>query len=319
MDREALVQLIVERVVAALRAQGAGVCRSASAPAHGGETSGPVASDASPAASPRAPAVPPGAPADDCTTAAPGKFAFLDSPLPAVIALFCGPASESLDAVLAPLQRIREHANLHLIFSHTFCRTADTDAIERALTPALVCREVNPVRLRAVLPRYKALVVPAMSINTLAKLCAGITDSTPTAALFEALARGLPVLICRESVDPEHLQMSSALGRSTPASLRNALYHYMSRLEQWGAQWTELGALAAAVEAMLVPAREALKLRRTGAAAGGRLILLREDIEDMMREGRLRLTLPPGAIVTDAARELAAERGFRLEESGTPF
>ncbi len=290
MNRDVLIQMIVDRVVAALRERG-------------------VLADA--AASPAS-----SAPETSC--AGGGKFAFLDSPLPAVMVCFCGGAVEMLDDVLAQLRRVRERANLHLIVSHTFAQLADTEAIRRALNPALVCAadEVNPATLREMLPRYKALVVPTFSINTLAKLNAGIIDSAPTTVLFEALGCGLPTLTCREGVDPEWLALSNRLTRTTPALLRPMLYNYIGRFEQWGAQWIEVDGIDA-VENLLLPAREVLKKKRAGGAPGGRVIITREDLEEMHRDGQRQIALPPGAIVTHAAREFAADHSFRIDEAST--
>jgi hypothetical protein len=227
------------------------------------------------------------------------------SPASSRLALVCFSGNDAPCRSLAPLFRAaqREGWTLDAVTSFSF-RSVVLKAHPGALGDLSAMSDPDDeAALSRRLARTRAVVFPDISANSLNKAALGIADSLPTRAIAQALTAQACLLL--ETASPP----SPVVGLSRLETLR--------RLER-------RGALLADGESFIE------QLRRTGASPvpavfkplsgapaqgrspAGRAVVTVDDIVAAAQQGLPRLRLPPGAIVTDRAREEALRRGMIL-------
>ncbi len=147
------------------------------------------------------------------------------------------------------------------------------------------------------------VIFPDISTNSLNKAALGITDSVPTRAVAQALTTNACLFL--ETGSPE----SAVVGLSRLETLR--------RLERRGAviagKQDFVEQLRRAARPLLAGSFTSMSgAPSSGRSPAGRVVVTAEDVVEAARRGRSRVVLPPGAIVTDRAREEARRRAVKL-------
>lgn len=136
--------------------------------------------------------------------------------------------------------------------------------------------------------------------------------------LFHALANGRPVHAAGGELDPASwpAEMPPTMRRGRN-SLEELLSEARARLELWGMRFhPRAGALIADMQ----PAKpepespRLLPLTIRGESAPKRRFILAEDVYKLREDGHSSWRVPPGAILTDQARDVAATLSIQLIE-----
>jgi hypothetical protein len=167
------------------------------------------------------------------------------------------------------------------------------------------------MRLTAHVESASVVVASALSLNTMAKLAAGIDDSVPLFALSTALRRGAPVFVGSDTQAIE-TALAGLFSTAAPAVLRLAVDN-LHRVRGLGVRFVPGEQLAAEVAAAfrVVPNETPERLARVRQPLKHEFITA-EDVWKARAAGLKQLRLPPLAVVTDEAREKAAREGIEL-------
>jgi len=254
-----------------------------------------------------------------------------------VLALLTG-GEGGWNALKLSLRVLAGRRPLHLVASEGFAA--------RYGEPRALLAELDDLRLPlsdrpslsqalALLDGACALAAPLMTRTLAAKISLGITDSAPSALLFQALTRGVPVIASLEELRPSAWTAPPALLQG-PSSLPHLLESYAQRLTAWGVKWTRVENLATAVEEALIrlaPPAPPVALAASAPPSGGspgpggafsaappaasaRRFYVREDLRAMLDRGERRLDLSPYDVITPEAEEFAAAHGIEISRPG---
>lgn len=165
----------------------------------------------------------------------------------------------------------------------------------------------------------KAILIFQPSLPFLAGIVTGAGNDAVSMRLMQTLVSGKPVLgIGGKSViqpfEPEG-KLSEGSAAATAARAREGLEslyrQYARTLGGWGVDWVEPEELYKFIERHMggAPAPEKSS---SAPAAKQRLIITGDDVMERIRRGEKDLPLPPDAIITDIAREIAEKHGIKM-------
>ncbi len=162
-----------------------------------------------------------------------------------------------------------------------------------------------PQAQRQILDNLKCIIIFEPTLSLLANVALGTTDDFPSRLTFQFLAYGKPVYAVRGSEQ-------TAPGTSN-RQIQVLSRGYERTLEEWGMLWLRPEQLFSTLEVLLeAPAQnQASVSEKTNSQR--RLIVTGEDVEEHIRSGQKQWILPPDAIVTAIAREIAERNGFVLK------
>lgn len=198
------------------------------------------------------------------------------------------------------------------LFSFSFKRFFGPETILARMPTGCVHVDTScEMRLTAHVEKASVVVAPELSVNTMAKLAAGIDDSIPLFALSAALRRGTPVFVGSDTQTVE-AGFGGLFSNAAPAALRLAVDN-LHRVRGLGVRFVPEERLAAEVAAAfrVVPNETPERLARVRQPLT-REFITAEDVWKARAAGLKQLRLPPLAVVTDEAREKAAREGIEL-------
>lgn len=168
---------------------------------------------------------------------------------------------------------------------------------------------------------YPTIIVPAMTVNTAAKI-AGCTADTPAArVVFNSMMRGKNVIIAIDGCCPDN-EARAAKGYKIPEPLKAQLRANMARMREFGAALTTAEKLASktlrVIGAGSAPREEAQapcvaaasKAAAPGAQRLEQRIIGRKDVANLPAGTVLRV--PRECQITQLAADIARTRGVTL-------
>ncbi|NLE98181.1 MAG: flavoprotein domain protein [Propionibacterium sp.] len=209
---------------------------------------------------------------------------------PSALVLFTG-ALLGFEDSLPPLARLQRDVDLHAVCTPSAKRILDIPRID-----AVGMRHADGERLAA----HDLVIVPTLTVNIAAKVAGGIGDCLASNVIAEFLMSGKPVVAARNGVCPDSPDKQGWYPTMPPgyaAMLRETL----SRLESMGASLPAAARLDHDVRARL-----GAQARPHCDDAAPLSLVTAETIRDAAPRSTIHLA--PGAIITDLAREAAAER-----------
>lgn len=224
-----------------------------------------------------------------------------------VAVVFTGSVA-ALDTVLGQLASLApRNVELTAVLSHSAQELIGEQRLREAGCFQSLCPATDTAAARRFVADCKLLVAPTLTSHTAAKVALGLLDSLPAQLLVQALAAGTPVVAVADGADPRsETWMYRGLRENVP-SLARLLTGYLNGIQRHGVQ--------------VVPAEELCDtcVRALGGNAGKNLradrtrnIITADEVEEAADKGFLRVG--PRAIITHAARDLAAELGVELLE-----
>lgn len=175
----------------------------------------------------------------------------------------------------------------------------------------------------AVWERAKAILLFQPSLPFLAGIATGAGNDAVSMGLAQALVSGKPILgiggdavmrpFASDSKLTERLTTATEAARAREAF--ESLYRqYIRTLGGWGVSWVEPEDLYKSIERLMggSPGRTE---STSPPAPKQRLIITGDDVMERVRRGEKEWRLPPDAIITDIAREIAEKHGFKMGKS----
>ncbi|PWC18845.1 flavoprotein [Brenneria corticis] len=223
------------------------------------------------------------------------------SPRPSLLVAITGDDAAGFPATLRYLTALeRGGYALHLLFSHSAQRLGATWAgeISHALPQArqLAETDIEPAHWQ----NSDALLLPALSSNSLAKIALGIRDNPASRLVFQALAQNLRIMATlNRECEP------ARQGNALPAAYLAQLRRYVDTLQRIGIHFITPRASACAT--VNRPFSHPVAPPRSG--RGKRLITQREV---RLHDARQALYVEADVLITPAARDEIASRKITL-------
>ncbi len=174
-------------------------------------------------------------------------------------------------------------------------------APERLITPCDACSPESLAR------EYETVIVPALSVNTAAKLSQCMTDAPVTRLLFTALAMGKQVFFATDGCCPD-CKAREELGYAMNDAMKAKLRSNLAALKSYG------GHLAAAKELgeTVLRVKEPQSAPAAASAGGSvrRSVIGRKQMDDCPVGSTL--TIAKDSIVTALAQDIAEERSIKI-------
>lgn len=235
-------------------------------------------------------------------------------PEAALLVLCTGPWKDA--APLVP--QLRELAS---VFSLTFILSAsfqeqggEEELRQRVGTSVRILSRLTHEALRQEVATHPLLVVAPLSSNTLAKVALGVHDSVPSRVIFEALCQNKPVVAIPPQAGPVSNGASGSDYPRMPSEFHNGRPQYLRTVANWGIRFVDSDKLLAEVRQTMSQDGElgARKRRSSDRRPKKRTIITKEDVQQVILEGKRELQISPYTILTDVAKELAASAGIQI-------
>lgn len=169
-----------------------------------------------------------------------------------------------------------------------------------------IIKDTEKGAIRETLNEAEVVLIPTLSLDTLARLCLGLIDNPVARIIYEALYEGKKVVVCTDTI--------SAKPR-TPEGLRRLIGEYLTRVRELGCIVTPLHQ----VKEALFDKEEDENIRTvsTSAPLSSVEISLKDKVltaEGLTRlpRGVKRLILPDGALVTPLAWDQLKTSGIEV-------
>lgn len=228
-----------------------------------------------------------------------------------LLLVFCGVDIPADDFFAQAATLAQQGSTLTAVISHSFAQHHASDVVQNRLGSAKVHVSPDEPSLARLVSAASAVVAPGLCTNSVAKVAAGIEDSTPTIVLLSALRSGKPVIIGEDiaGILPALLDKFPALPPALQRTYENA-YH---RVQQMGVQFVPVTQLVASVGARFeVPKNDTPeRLARTRPTQKREFVTV-EDVANAVARGSKEITHQRSAYVTDEARDYASARGVVL-------
>jgi len=225
------------------------------------------------------------------------------------LALFTGGIIGAEEGLLA-LGKMKEHGwSFTAVMTPGAERALGTERVAGALPGVPILTEKNGWPPGPLLQEHNLLLVPVLTVNTAAKVAAGIADNLVTTLILEGLLMGKPVLAATDACDINHpTRVRLGMNRGMPA-LREQLAGNLERLAAYGVHLLAAKELAAAAEDLVQwPGR-----RREGQGQEVKVftgkVLSRSHVAAWPGK---EIIVARGTVITPLARDLAEEKGLRI-------
>ncbi|MDO5115149.1 MAG: flavoprotein [Synergistaceae bacterium] len=217
---------------------------------------------------------------------------------------------------LVSLQQLRQAGfAFDLFLSKSARKLLDVDTLRKALEPERFYQEetleIAPELLAA---PYYTLLVPAMTVNTAAKIAACMADTPASRIISNSMMRGKNVVIARDGCCPENAERIAKGYRMTPA-LKAKLTANLEALRDFGAVIAGCNTLAYKTVKLIQPdlhsseGADAAALKKVRCA---KKVIGRKEIISL--PAGAALTVSKDALITQLARDAASQRGVSIEK-----
>lgn len=217
---------------------------------------------------------------------------------------------------LVSLQQLQQAGfTFDLFLSKSASKLLDVDTLRAVLNPGAFYQEekleIAPEELAA---PYYTVLVPALTVNTAAKLAACIADTPAARIISNSMMRGKNVVITRDGSCPENSERAAKGYCMTPA-LKAKLSANLEALRDFGAAICGCDTLAFKTMKLVAPkaggTSTALRTEAKSFSCAKRVIG-RRDVAAV--PGGSLLKVPGNALVTQLAHDAARQRGVRIEK-----
>lgn len=181
---------------------------------------------------------------------------------------------------------------------------------------------VEPSEWLSALKDALAVVVPLLSVNTVAKLSQLIADNLATNLILHALFMGKPVIAARNGADPaEKRRGELGFHKGSPA-LNQALWQRLQTVAQYGCHLTDVNQVREATNSIFIGERGSMPERAIKMTPPPQKMLTHPG--RMVTAGHVLyahrigadLRLSPQSLITPLARELASKHRVALMKTG---
>ncbi|RTZ98483.1 MAG: hypothetical protein DSY90_04040 [Deltaproteobacteria bacterium] len=166
--------------------------------------------------------------------------------------------------------------------------------------------KVKPAGMERALTKADILVLPTFCLKTAAKIASLAADTTESAIVLSALARGKRVLATRDSF--------TLLDILSNDVIRKEMDRILSQMENFGVTFCNTDGLCATFQEMLNNRRSpSLKEKFQGdSKTGGLRLVTAKEIQVAVNNGQRSILVAPGGIVTPLAKDQAGEYAVQI-------
>ncbi len=235
-------------------------------------------------------------------------------PRAGLLVLCTGPWMDATPLV-PQLRELASAFSLTFILSASFQEQGGEEELrQRVGTSVRILFRLTHEALRQEVAAHPLLVVAPLSSNTLAKVALGVHDSVPSRVIFEALRQHKPVVAIPPPAAPGS---NGAFGSDYPRSpleFHNGRPQYLRTVANWGIQFVDSDKLLAEVRQTMSQddVHAARKRPSSDRRPKKRTIITKEDVQQIILEGKRELQISPDTILTDVAKELAVSAGIQI-------
>lgn len=227
-------------------------------------------------------------------------------------------AAIGFDEALGSICRLRQNGyTFDVVYTRGAEKALDMEVVRAHAEPNQFlcdCGEEAPEALAA---QYDLIIVPALTINTAAKVSCCIMDSPATRMISNALMRGKRVVLAVDGCCPDN-PVREALGFRIAEPMKAQMRANLEKLHAFGATLTSAAHLADKVigaekkQEQAVEKQEQAEKKATVSAkvSGKRPLITRKHVDACAAGGVL--TIPKNSNVTALVWDLARERGITI-------
>lgn len=232
------------------------------------------------------------------------------APRPTVLMTGC---TAGLEVALHQIKRLEEEMGpVQAVLSETFCELVAPESFTADTGIAEIITSLDTQEAESLASSTSALVVGALSVNSLAKMALGLADSTPGRLWQAARLAGIPLIVAepvRPLVESSRPEMSPFRAQQREERL--------SALRADGAEVIRGCEIFAHVQRRLLEHGDPVAAKRAR-LRGPRPIVTVEDVERAHRRGVKTWQVEDNAIVTAAAWDRARDLGLELSGGNLP-
>ena len=235
-----------------------------------------------------------------------------------IITIFTAATVELNEAVAQILRLILDGYRIQLVFSENAEKLFGKFVMEK-MEGFPNIEMVEAFKWFAVLKKAHAVIVPLLSMNTIAKVSLLIADNPSTNLMLHALFMGTPVFAAQNGAHPEENHWGQRSGHlpQNPV-LRQALLDKLKRIVDYGCYLTDIYKLRNTVNSTLDRNRGIKKEEpenshgkvRTEIGQGEKIVTAAR-VHLAYLQG-VDLVLPPGSLVTPLAKDMALKHQVAL-------
>ncbi len=220
----------------------------------------------------------------------------------------------SFDAALDSLVRLRQEGfTYHVLLTTNAARILDTGRIEAALAPETLAigESDRPPELYAA--PFDTILVPALTAHTAARLAACMADTAAARVILNSMMRGKNVVVSVDGCCPDNEERAQKGYRMTEA-LKARLRENLETIRSYGATLARAKSFDRATLRAIAPswAQSPSRPAKPSYRHEGK-VLSRTDVAALAPQSVLAVA--PGCVITQLARDLAAERGIAIVET----
>lgn len=202
----------------------------------------------------------------------------------------------SLDVCLAQLAECRQNGHsLTALISSLASQVYNLDIVRSAIPDLMV--ETTDLPLGKLVSDFSLLVIPVLTINIMAKLSLGVSDTPTSYLLVQALQQGKTII----AIDQQH----STETTSYADHLRQQVLQYQQRLQSFGLRFVPVNRLAESIV-------KSSKQIHFCPATDQRSKLLGRDWIDQLPLSIEEIICPASTVITPLAFEEAKKRGVMI-------
>lgn len=233
-----------------------------------------------------------------------------------------------VDDTLDVLGRFQRNGfRYHVLFSRNAASVLNIEKIQDALRPEIYWIDTISEGIETTILQYETILVPALTVNSAARIAACQTDTAASAAVLYGLMRGKKVIAAIDGCCPD-LAQRAANGVRMPAPLYRKLKGNLETLLSFGIKLTVAKELETALaetlqgtmlsrsvlgetQASCIPTPKFLpdSAKPSGLFEGK--VLSASNITTCPEGSILRIR--PGVLVTQLARDAARKRSVKIE------
>lgn len=230
-------------------------------------------------------------------------------------------AAIGFDEALSSICRLRQEGySFDVYYTRGAEAALDMSVVRAHAEPERFVCDLGDEAPEAFVAQYDTVIVPALTINTAAKVSHCIMDNPASRMISSALMKGKKVVVANDGCCPDH-PVREALGFKIAEPMKAQMRSNLVKVRDFGAIVTSAAELADAVLG-LEPKKEEKKLAapkqtQSEKKAGGakkpkskRPLITRKDVDSCPTGGVLRI--PKNSNVTALVWDLARERGITI-------
>lgn len=236
------------------------------------------------------------------------------------LVVFTGGALKYQDS-LASLRRLQENNwNLKVVLSKSAEHVFTSERIKKELSLENVYLESENKGLGQLYENTSVLIIPTLTMNTVAKIALGIADNLTTNIVQRFIMEELPIVASRNAATPEQAYFLEDISENAPIKNYIHMFHdYLARLEDFGIHLVDAENID---QAVLQTKRRLNNAVLTGVSATqderktiDKKVITQSDVMDAKNTGNV-LRVHAKSIITPLAVETASTIGVKIIKSG---